>query len=181
MQTLEYHFRDKAGWGAGPWHSEPDKRQWADEATGLPCLIVRGPHGALCGYVGVPESHPWFGLSYSHYDGGAPQQCDAYEGSPENVITVHGGLTFSDFCADGEPEHGICHRPDEGEPDRVWWFGFDCAHSGDYSPKYDREFGWAGDVYRDQAYVEAECASLAQQLVTVADPSPALSREGAAK
>ena len=47
---------DKSSWGDGPWLAEPDKEQFADEATGLPCLIRRSPtSGALCGYVGVPE------------------------------------------------------------------------------------------------------------------------------
>lgn len=53
METIEYRTADKSQWGEGPWTAEPDKRQWRDEATGLPCLIVRGPHGAFCGYVGV--------------------------------------------------------------------------------------------------------------------------------
>ncbi len=43
MEKIEYRTVDKTGWGEGPWQSEPDKRQWQDEATGLPCLIVRGP------------------------------------------------------------------------------------------------------------------------------------------
>lgn len=38
---------DKAGiWGTGPWVGEPDKAQWEDETTGLPCLALRyGPRG----------------------------------------------------------------------------------------------------------------------------------------
>lgn len=67
MERIEYrNVIDKSQWGDGPWQSEPDKIQWQDEATGLPCLIVRGPVGALCGYVGVPKTHPAYGL---HYDG----------------------------------------------------------------------------------------------------------------
>lgn len=83
MQTLEYSTRDKSEWGAGPWHSEPDKRQWRDPVTGLPCLIVRGPSGALCGYVGVSSSHPLFQKDYDSAD-----------------VEVHGGLTFASKCAD---------------------------------------------------------------------------------
>ena len=67
MERIEYRdVVDKSQWGDGPWQSEPDKIQWQDAATGLPCLIVRGPVGALCGYVGVPKTHPAYGL---HYDG----------------------------------------------------------------------------------------------------------------
>lgn len=50
---------DKSDWPTGEWHQEPDKAQWIDQATGLDCLIVRGPFGALCGYVGVPQSSPY--------------------------------------------------------------------------------------------------------------------------
>lgn len=63
METREYRTVDKSAWGPGPWQDEPDKRQWQDEATGLPCLIVRNPAGALCGYVGVSKEHPAFGLA----------------------------------------------------------------------------------------------------------------------
>jgi hypothetical protein len=62
VETKEYRTIDKTLWPRGEWDDEPDKMQWQDEATGLPCLIVRGPVGALCGYVGVPEGHPCFGL-----------------------------------------------------------------------------------------------------------------------
>lgn len=56
---------DKSQWGDGPWQLEPDRKQWRDEATGLPCLIVRHPSmGQLCGYVGVYPGHPAYGLNY---------------------------------------------------------------------------------------------------------------------
>jgi hypothetical protein len=42
---------------------------------------------------------------------------------------VHGGLTYSDKCSGH-----ICHVGDEKNP--VWWFGFDCAHLGDFIPGY---------------------------------------------
>lgn len=61
METIEYRTVDKSKWGDGPWQDEPDKKQWRDPETGLPCLIVRGPGGALCGYVGVPANSPAFG------------------------------------------------------------------------------------------------------------------------
>ena len=50
MDTREYQTIDKATWGDGPWLTEIDKRQWQDERTGLPCLIVRNESGGnLCG------------------------------------------------------------------------------------------------------------------------------------
>lgn len=163
MQTKEWNFIDKATWGKGAWLSEPDKTQWTDAATGLPCLAVRNPHsGHWCGYVGVAEGHPLFGVGY-----GDAQAADG------EWIDVHGGLTFSDFCTEGEArEFGICHIPDEGEPERVYWFGFDCAHLGDLAPARrmrERGMGFAadlGDKYRTLGYVKAECAKLATQLTS---------------
>lgn len=153
MQTLEWRTVDKSAWDDGEWQSEPDKKQWRDAATGLPCLIVRNPGGALCGYVGVSEGHPLHGRDY--YD-------------PD--VDVHGGLTFAGACAntDDESRH-ICHLPEPGEPVHVWWFGFDCAHSGDRSPAYEALPGFPRfrepyDRYRTVSYVEREVARLAAQL-----------------
>lgn len=162
MQDQEWSFVDKSGWGDGPWQSESDKLQWTDPATGLPCLIVRNDGGALCGYCGVSEGHPWFGSDYS---------ADELDASLGLVIDVHGGLTFAGHCQEGNKEHGICHVVEPGEPDRVWWFGFDCAHSGDLCPAYAvmvsplrSVFRRPPSTYRDLAYVRAEVTSLAVQL-----------------
>lgn len=85
MDTKAYTTIDRAalGWPSGEWDSEPDKLQWPDEATGLPCLAVR--HASLghwCGYVGVPPEHPWAGHTYDS----------------DVEVDVHGGLTFADAC-----------------------------------------------------------------------------------
>ena len=149
-QERRYEFIDKSPWGPGPWQEEGcDKTQWVDEATGLDCLAVRTPDmGHWCGYVGVPEGHPAFGVGY-----------DDVSPWPE----VHGGLTYAAFCREGEEETGVCHRPFPGRPERLWWLGFDCAHSGDLSPGLNR-YRRRGEIYRDLDYVRAECARLAGQL-----------------
>lgn len=149
---------DKDGWGDGEWQSEPDKAQWVDANTGYACLIVRGPSGALCGYVGVPQGHAVHKLDYDHgalYD-----------------IETHGGLTFSDECQPtDDPSEHVCHIPEPGQPDNVWWFGFDCAHSGDITPKYnamstyDRSMFTDGfDTYKTADYVVNCVTGLASQL-----------------
>lgn len=182
MQTKEYRTVDKSTWGPGEWQSEPDKMQWPDPETGLPCLIVRGPFGALCGYVGVPSTHPWHGKGYSANVGECRDTCEGskedgyhYNCTPQAMVEVHGGLTFSDACADTtEESQHICHLPDPGEPDHVWWFGFDCGHSGDACPASDardRERGWGSmrsGYYKDLAYVKREVTALARQLSDVA-------------
>jgi hypothetical protein len=156
METIEYRTYDKSTWGAGPWQDEPDKIQYPDPVTGLPCLIVRNPMGALCGYVGVSEGHPHYKREGYDFD-----------------LGVHGGITFTDMCRPGEDEaHGVCHTPGPGEPDHVWWLGFDCAHHMDFVPKMalalkslPGDHSWMeGDIYRDISYVKTQIASLAQQL-----------------
>lgn len=173
METKEYRTVDKSTWLRGEWDDEPDKKQFTDEETGLPCLIVRGPHGGLCGYVGVAEGHKFHGVDY----GQCPQKCKSghvyCEHSPGAVLDVHGGITFAAFCADTDDESKhICHVPGPGEPDHVWWLGFDCAHSGDYSPGYAKEYprvfsnGW-GETYRDMMYVTHQVKKLAAQLAAI--------------
>lgn len=151
MENLSYFaVVDKSSWPRGEWDSEPDKCQFETE-VGLPGLIVRGPSGALCGYAAIPEGHKLFGRSY-----------DASEVKAE----AHGGLTFSGACKSGANEQSdICHRPSPGEPEHVWWFGFDCAHAGDLMPSLWRRFSWSqGGVYRNLSYVRAEVEALAKQL-----------------
>lgn len=192
LNERTYTSMDKSAWGPGPWQTEPDKIQFKDKETGLPCLIVRNHMGALCGYVGVSEGHPAFGKSYH----------DAEELVPgDEYINVHGGLTFSGHCDEEGPEDAsICHIPEPGEPDNVWWLGFDCLHAHDIAPRMEadnaRRYKETGDpvwlpyaerttnllkemnepedvlhdwtpVYRNQSYVRAEIASLARQLAAL--------------
>lgn len=159
VREFTHDDKDKTTWGDGPWLTEPDKIHWIDEATDLDCLMHRNGGGAWCGYVGVTEGHPAFGVDY-----------DYVQPYPE----VHGGLTYAAFCQDTtDPAKGVCHVPFDGRPEKVWWLGFDCAHSGDVVPAYEQHYrevspelaAWrANDVYRDRAYVEAEVRTLAAQL-----------------
>lgn len=133
---------------SGPWANEADKTVWVDPETDLDCMTHRNGGGALCGYVGVGPEHPLHGRDYE---------------APE--VTVHGGLTFASACQE-DPE-GICHVPEPGREENVWWFGFDCAHLYDLCPSYNRGTNPlldSYDVYRDMEYVVAEVESLARQL-----------------
>jgi hypothetical protein len=137
---MEDFEKYRSQWAVGPWSNEPDRVEWIDSATNLPCLIVRNRElGHLCGYVGVPSSHPCFGRDYDEVD------CE-----------VHGGLTYANECS-GE----ICHKANQ----EVWWFGFDCAHLFDLSPwMKGRNEHSPHDVYRDIPYVRSECEKLAAEL-----------------
>lgn len=134
---------DRSIWGKGPWDNEPDKLQWIDIETDLDCLIVRNDMGALCGYVGVTEGHPLYGKDYNDTD-----------------FSVHGGITYSNFC-----NGHICHVPEPGRSDKVYWFGFDCCHAFDLLPS-SLAYSNPPDsyIYRDIEYVKEECSKLAKQL-----------------
>lgn len=168
---------DRTDWGAGPWDTEPDYIQW--QHAGYACLIVRNRMGALCGYVGVDEAHPSFGKGYDDVD-----------------VDVHGGLTYADKCTGH-----ICHVPESGMPDSVWWLGFDTSHAFDLVPrmeaferKYDlrrrglaifppitnaageaagisEAFTLPKDTYRDVAYTTKETNELAEQLRAMTEPN----------
>ncbi len=163
---------NRAAWGSGEWDDEPDKIQWIDPATGLDCLMHRTPTGGhWCGYVGVAPGHPWHGKDYDAAIGECSKEdCWHYDHSPGGLTEVHGGLTFASACADTKDEsRGICHVAAEGRPPHVWWFGFDCAHSGDLSPGHKFSVMSDGyERYRDVAYVKGEVEKLAKQIAAVA-------------
>ena len=109
--------------------------------NGLPIVIKRMKTlGHLCGYVGVPCEHPWYRIVYS--------QCvnEGTDDTPESLIDVHGGLTFSSM---GDRDLF---------PADYWWFGFDCAHFMDKT-----SFNPSG-IERDETWVKEECGRLAEQL-----------------
>ncbi len=162
MEPNESTYTEKSEWGPGPWQDEHDRIEWRDEATGLPCLIVRGGGGALCGYVAVSPGHPYHGVN-------------GFSGEPAE-IEVHGGITFGSPCIEGGK---ICHVPQPGESDDVYWLGFDCGHYMDVRPMdavVDRRYGFdrgplgGGATYKTVDYVRDEVTSLARQLASVTAP-----------
>lgn len=169
MKTIEYTFRGTdAGpvfynledWGPGPWETEPDKVQWADEETGLACLVKRNHWGAWCGYVGLPVGHPWREGSYDDFD-----------------VDVHGGLTYGPSpCEEAPNDAGICHVVENPEEDDVRWIGFDCNHSGDLAPgmlAHERKHDFPPisspwpESYKTIDYAKGEVRSLAKQAASV--------------
>lgn len=155
----EPYLINKTDWPEGPWMHEPDRVDFSH--AGFPCLALRNSLGAWCGYVALPPEHRLHGVEYMDI---------------EDDLDVHGRLTYSSLCAEA-----ICHVPEPGQPDNVWWLGFDCGHSGDLIPatlKIMREVRRANplpaalmpwdrllrDRYRDLAYVQDETRKLAEQL-----------------
>lgn len=122
--------------------------------------VVHNGMGYRCGYVKVPQGHPWHGKPYDDIE-----------------ARVHGGLTFA------EPDISCEKCPSDGG----FWIGFDCAHAGDardwdlpmkakevllaIEGKYPR---CMEDQICTQAYVESECHSLCEQAQLAAQEVPKL-------
>lgn len=154
---------------------------------GLRRVVIFTSMGHRCGYVGVGEGHPLFGISYNE---GLPKELTekwekAKEGpigkrgaidllclDPDNPRTgilfdVHGGITYSGSGKDGYPVE-----------DERWYFGFDCAHCDDEkdfaaAEEYGIDISFLlrfephGGIVRSKQYVIDECNSLANQLSTL--------------
>lgn len=147
---------DRSTWPSGPWDDEPDRIEWRDPETGLPCLARRHVRaGHWCGYVALPPGHPWHG------------SC------PDLDVEVHGGVTYAGPCDEhGDARERVCHVARPGEPDDVWWLGFDFAHCTDLQPwllGLDPDLVLPGTTYRTLDYVRAECASVAAQAAALID------------
>lgn len=112
---------------------EPDREEF--EHAGFKCLILRHPQlRHLCGYVGIPKTHPYYGKANDEIP----------------YLQVHGGITWS--------QKGNGKQWNK----KFLWIGFDCAHAEDLSPRsgLNRPF----EIYRDIRYVRREVKSLAEQL-----------------
>lgn len=137
----------KNSWGDGPWQQEVDRLEWRH--NGFPCLMVRhASFGHWCGYVGIPPGHPYYEKNYD-----------------DVPVEIHGGLTYASQC-----NGHVCHVAMPGEPEHVWWLGFDCAHLGDLSPGMSADYRVSSrEQYRTLAYVQRETNELATQLRSLSD------------
>ena len=105
---LEAKHKMKLFFAVRPWEDEPDHAEWIQEPSGYKCRIRRNETtGTLCGYVGIPKEHRFWGVGY-----------DSDEEIHAIAEDVHGGLTYSQQGDDG-----------------WWFFGFDTAHTEDFAPK----------------------------------------------
>ena len=144
---LEASMKMKLFYPIRPWENEPDHAEWEQEVSGYKCRISRMEgSGALCGYVGIPKEHRFWGKGYH----GDNEEVDDISDN------VHGGLTYSEEGKDG-----------------YWYFGFDTTHANDFAPKLVElliEFG-RKDLpfhdcmnYKTWEYVENEVHWLGKRL-----------------
>ncbi len=148
----------------------------------FPCAILKGdghPFTHLCGYVGVPPSHPWYGKDDSdmrnvEVHGGISWQAHEQGGHPTQIAF----LQRKADAFDERPSTGLSNfyrrwleeakeaKPGPGYPcdtgQDVWWIGFDCNHLWDQSnPK-------------DERYVRQEIEGLVSQAAeAMRQPDPA--------
>jgi len=118
---LEAKHKMKLFFAVRPWEDEPDHAEWIQEPSGYKCRISRNEiTGTLCGYVGIPKGHKYWGVIYDEGD----EELDAI------ADNVHGGLTYSEQGDDG-----------------WWYFGFDTSHADDFAPKMVEDLiGLGGDL-----------------------------------
>lgn len=97
-------------WGEGPWLKEPGMEAVVEyNYKGFECLLRRSPvSGAWLAYVAIPLDSKWSNSILS------------------DDLKVHGGITWN---YSGLP---FSHSKEENKH----WLGFDCAHYGDYWPRY---------------------------------------------
>lgn len=155
-----------------PFFNEPD--YWKSCAYGLPFYMKRNWSKAWCGYVGVPKHHPHFELNYSDriiadrnsilIKDQSPISIFLEAAAPEDervsldfLYDCPGGITWAENHAAGE------------SPDGYWWFGFDCSHYNDLSPRDIIEEGlnnknWRPGTYKDFKWVHGKIVHLASQL-----------------
>lgn len=120
------------------------------EHKGYPCVVLFQPMGHRCGYVGIPEWHPYYGKRDN-----------------ELRIYCHGGLTYANRRLQTQPDTDL------------WWIGFDCAHYGDrpdmeaiqrYYPEnkhlmqYAASLSFDGDTVKTLEYVKENCIHIAELL-----------------
>jgi hypothetical protein len=153
------------------------EKVWSTKA-GLTAVVLMTDLGHRCGYVGIPSTHPLFGVEYSQEAaclkdlpedepvGGRgiitlfcmPTTADGkISRRPDAIFDVHGSLTYSG----GSETYPI-------ESKGLWWFGYDCGHSGDAPAPGSRMAEYSvfpGDIHRTLEFCIEQCESLAQQLI----------------
>lgn len=144
----------------------------------FPCSIWRNKMGVLCGYIGVPRGHPWYGEEYSeinaHVHGGITYTEHELYGHPNTVTRLQDRV---EHASDGvmrdfyqrHLDRELDHQGDSREFPHVtgldiWWLGFDCGHAYDYIPALSMIPNiTTKECFRDEEYVRKEITSLVSQ------------------
>lgn len=156
------------------------------------CVVIFGSNGYRCGYVGVDENSPLYGMNASDSievdmtefrkeplgkRGVLAVLSLAFRDEQDSVplsayFDVHGGITYA---------AGDFYYPVKS---MYWWFGFDCGHNNDGIDLDTVKENWGRNPiimnsvrilercnpYRDfpvrsKEYCEEECKSLTNQII----------------
>jgi hypothetical protein len=128
---------------------------------GVPYVVHVGPLGSFCGYIRVPDDHPWAQIA---------ARKKTYRLTPESEertitigysdidIDVHWGLTFAADVKESE------NWP-QGFTDGVW-IGWDYAHLGDYVPLLNSHHAYGEPlITHHSTEVEEECRYAIDQMI----------------
>ncbi|MFM5887943.1 MAG: hypothetical protein ACKOQS_06580 [Dolichospermum sp.] len=146
METL--NWIDKSAWVDGEWQQETDRIEWV--YLGFPCLIVRQDGGWLCGYVGIPPTHPYYGKDM--------------EDKELKEIYTDKKINFSEVSQQIDDPRAVNHQLLPTDKN-YWWIGFDCCHYDDVFPRIIQFYNFRSDTsYKNVEYVKTQVEFLARQL-----------------
>ncbi len=156
-----------------PWDQEPNLVKF--EAEGLPCEMLRHEAGHWCGYVGVGQDHPWFGLSCNSMIKPSKEMLERRQLSDISLLDFALYLVSRKDPEEELPislalhvHGGIGYAEGDDANNDLWWFGFDCGHAGDLVPAVQDILPKnLRGTYRTADFVIAECQNLAKQLVDI--------------
>jgi len=131
MALIDYNV-PRTDWIPGAaWDSEDDREEFTSK-VGLACVLQRDRLGHWCGYVALPEGHPWAAKDLSEIDS------KVVYGGIKSRGTVDGAEGFFVGFA--------CNEPGDLQPGMMKWRR-DAADSG---------------TYRTFDFAMAECEKLAE-------------------
>jgi hypothetical protein len=151
-------MRESKGWGDGPWQQEPDYITF--DHSGRTCIMHRNQLGGWCGYVSVAPGHPYYGMQPASMFAAERMLYVPYV----NQFPRTRHINYASKC-----NGHVCHTPKPGEPDDVWWFGFDCIGSDDIVPAFmlmysQRMLLNERAVYRDEEWVRQQLKDMAEAM-----------------
>lgn len=148
------------------WLTEPNEYRWVDEATSLPCHLLRNEMtGTWCGYVELPPEHHFYGMRPAG-------------------LEVHGGVTWAGSRNGIEGEWSVgfdCAHSFDYMPGMVAMFE-QLAQQSDISRRLIEQMeqtqqqlpAYLRQTYRTFDYAKQQTTALAAQLrptITSAPPT----------
>jgi hypothetical protein len=164
-EKVEHLFTSEeklAFWGYGEWVEEPDLVEW--EYKGIPCAIERIIFlGHLCGYVAMPEGHPWLGKDLDHIDADVHGEL-SYKREEEGVLWI--GFDCA-HAGDYQPYKGSLHFKTIVKQNDLWSEGIqkELERLIENERRIGRIHKEPEKTYKNIAFVKTECEKLVDQML----------------